>query len=420
MIRFVDGTIDPLLWFLVDWSIRLGVLIIGLAVWFRARPPRRAATRHLCCATALAVGLFLPLAPRWAAPWEWPWPHVAPAPPRAQPVNRAPISGPVQSAVPVTISESVRPAVPPTIAAPVERDAHRIQLPVTTEMPAAVHAAAPEGLGAWRLTCLGLAVVWLAGAGVSLAQIVVGRGVLGRLRSSSRPVAQVALVRFRCELDARRLATLAAHPAVGSPVVLGGLAPCILVPDDWDDLPEASQRACLLHELAHLDRRDDLAKLAAEIATNPLLVPPGGQMAARAARPRGRARLRRRGGRPRCAPSGARPTARRLRRQAVQARRSTRGHQPAGAGILRPKYRRGPHHSTSGGRYEQNHHPRVEAKDLGPEAGIVAAVVLWRSAGHTSAPVEPEPQPPEPTQGAGRQAGPGHAPARSFSDRRQR
>jgi hypothetical protein len=61
MIRFVDGTIDPFLWFLFDWSIRWGVLIVGLAVWFRVRPPRLAATRHLCCATALAVGLFLPI-----------------------------------------------------------------------------------------------------------------------------------------------------------------------------------------------------------------------------------------------------------------------------------------------------------------------------------------------------------------------
>ena len=72
----------------------------------------------------------------------------------------------------------------------------------TAEMPAAPHAATPEGLGAWRLTCLGLAVLWLAGAGVALAQIVVGRGVLARLRSSSRPVALATVARCRCELDA--------------------------------------------------------------------------------------------------------------------------------------------------------------------------------------------------------------------------
>ena len=71
MIRFVDGTLDPLLGFLAGWSIRWGVLIVTLAAWFRARPPRLAATRHLLCATALAAGLILPFAPRWAAPWPW-------------------------------------------------------------------------------------------------------------------------------------------------------------------------------------------------------------------------------------------------------------------------------------------------------------------------------------------------------------
>ncbi len=51
--------------------------------------------------------------------------------------------------------------------------------------------------------------------------------------------------------------------------MVGGVAPVILVPDDWDDLPAASQHACLLHELAHVDRRDDLAKLAAELVRVP-------------------------------------------------------------------------------------------------------------------------------------------------------
>ena len=52
-------------------------------------------------------------------------------------------------------------------------------------------------------------------------------------------------------------------------VVLGGLASTILVPDDWDEWSERSQRACLIHELAHLERRDDLVKIAAELARAP-------------------------------------------------------------------------------------------------------------------------------------------------------
>ncbi len=48
-------------------------------------------------------------------------------------------------------------------------------------------------------------------------------------------------------------------------MVVGGLRPVVLVPTDWGDWPEPHRRACLLHELAHLARYDDWAKLAQEL-----------------------------------------------------------------------------------------------------------------------------------------------------------
>ena len=413
MIRFVDGTIDPLLWFLVDWSIRWGVLVIGLAVWFRARPPRRAATRHLCCATALAVGLFLPLAPRWAAPWAWPRPHNEPAPARDQTAIEEPGPGPIHTAIAVPVSESARPALPGTIAAPIQADQRPIDLAVPVEVPAVPHAAAPEGLGAWRLTCLGLAVLWLAGAGVTLAQIVVGRGVLARLRSSSRPVALATVARCRCELDTRRLATLGAHPAVGSPVVLGGLAPCILVPDDWDALPEASQRACLLHELAHLERRDDLAKLAAEVATIPFWFHPAviwlrarldreAELACddvtvgRGVPPLELARL--------LAVFAAKPFRLNVRLVAISRQALTFFDRNTVADRITRLLEDD---------MNQTIIPASKFKTLG-QAGIVAAVALAIGGARLRA-VEPEPQPPAPTQAQADKPGQAKAPARSFS-----
>jgi hypothetical protein len=85
MNRLADGPLDPFLWSLAGWSIRWGVLIVVLAAWFRLRPPRRAATRHLLCATTLAAGLILPLAPRWPTPW----PRAAAASTRIPPANAA-------------------------------------------------------------------------------------------------------------------------------------------------------------------------------------------------------------------------------------------------------------------------------------------------------------------------------------------
>ena len=265
MTRFVDGTLDPFLWFLAGWSIRWGVMIVALAAWFRVRPPRRAATRHLLCATALAAGLVLPLAPRWAAAWPRPSPASAPA--RVQPAIQAPKPSPE------------RPSGPGPIAAIVEPDRLRIASPAHAKESRPIAAArverpatglAPEdGPGAWRWVRLGLGAAWLAGTLGLLVRLMIGRTILVRLRSSSRTVTGVVLARCRSELRSRRGVALAAHPAVGSPVVLGGFAPMILVPDDWDEWPGASQRACLLHELAHLGRRDDLTKLAAELARAP-------------------------------------------------------------------------------------------------------------------------------------------------------
>ena len=67
---------------------------------------------------------------------------------------------------------------------------------------------------------------------------------------------------------------LAVHPAVASPVAVGGRRPLVLVPTDWDGWPESHRRACLLHELTHLVRYDDWAKLAQELVRVPFFFHP--------------------------------------------------------------------------------------------------------------------------------------------------
>ena len=60
----IDRWISSWLAVLVDGSIRWGIVLSMLAVWFALRPPRRAATRHLLCVSALAAGAVLPFTPR--------------------------------------------------------------------------------------------------------------------------------------------------------------------------------------------------------------------------------------------------------------------------------------------------------------------------------------------------------------------
>jgi len=62
----------------------------------------------------------------------------------------------------------------------------------------------------------------------------------------------------------RRRVRLGIHSALTAPVFVGGWRASVLVPSDWEQLGPDAQRAVLWHELAHVVRRDDWAKLAEE------------------------------------------------------------------------------------------------------------------------------------------------------------
>jgi hypothetical protein len=61
-------------------------------------------------------------------------------------------------------------------------------------------------------------------------------------------------------LGLRRHSLLATHSSVDSPTVLGGLRPLVLVPENWGERTEHERRMCLLHEVSHLTRRDDMIR----------------------------------------------------------------------------------------------------------------------------------------------------------------
>jgi protocatechuate 3,4-dioxygenase beta subunit len=66
-------------------------------------------------------------------------------------------------------------------------------------------------------------------------------------------------------MGVRRAADLLLHASVRAPILLGGLRPALVVPLDFDELPDDCRRVALLHELAHLNRRDDWAKAGEEV-----------------------------------------------------------------------------------------------------------------------------------------------------------
>ena len=85
------------------------------------------------------------------------------------------------------------------------------------------------------------------------------------MRSRSTGVTTPCFTSARPRSGSLERSDLALHRAIGSPVAFGCLRPCIVVPINWSSWPNAQRRACLLHEMTHLKRRDDWSKLAQEL-----------------------------------------------------------------------------------------------------------------------------------------------------------
>lgn len=131
------------------------------------------------------------------------------------------------------------------------------------ELPAGLKTAVADTLGVSHWTVLeavyvtvaGLLCLRLLGGAVAL-EIVAGRG-----RPIADPIADPAV---RARLAGARVAVLE-HAAVRVPAAVGLLRPRILLPPGWRDWDEDKLRSVLLHELAHLRRRDPLAQLVARL-----------------------------------------------------------------------------------------------------------------------------------------------------------
>lgn len=110
-----------------------------------------------------------------------------------------------------------------------------------------------------------LAAIWLAGAVAVMARWAIAATCLATLRQKSRPygllpddLPQVASQGRECEL---RLA-----PTEIGPITFGVLRPVILLPHSAITWPRERLHAVLLHELAHIRRRDSFAQTAALLA----------------------------------------------------------------------------------------------------------------------------------------------------------
>ena len=132
-----------------------------------------------------------------------------------------------------------------------------------------------------------LAVIWALGAFLVLARLVAARVAVARLTRSRVPGRKPWLGL------ARRLARMMRVPRrvrflrsdrVSMPIACGVLRPAVVLPVEADDWHDARIRAVLLHELAHVRRRDCLTQLVVDAAVALLWFHPLAWMARRAVR----------------------------------------------------------------------------------------------------------------------------------------
>jgi len=221
-----------------------------------ARSLRRAsaATRHLVWTLALAGTLALPvlvvlvpqrpvavmpstLAARWLPLPSWSEPRPADRDGRFEAAETTPAAS--TAAAPGVKATDVRPR-------PVESDA----------IP--------------RRTLPMLVVLWIAGTVIVLARITIGHVLLRRSAHRAQPITsgpwRTLLRRLTSVVGLGTPPALLRLPNTAMPMTWGLMRPAVLLPDGADDWPDARREVVLLHELAHIRRRDCLTQALAQLA----------------------------------------------------------------------------------------------------------------------------------------------------------
>jgi beta-lactamase regulating signal transducer with metallopeptidase domain/protocatechuate 3,4-dioxygenase beta subunit len=258
------------------------VVVIVAALLASVLARRGAAARHAVWTGALACVLVSPIVSLLAARAGLVLLAVPLAPAETDPPR---VSGPWAEPAVVPFSGAAAspgaPAAPPqtpaaSSPAPAASRPGSAAAPAATRAEAAPPARANEEPASppanLRSALLGaFFAVWAAGVLVLLVRLLHGLGVLAALKRSARPLDAGrytdVLAAVRAALGVETLPPIATSPRAAGPVAGGLFRPRVLLPEG---LPEAlggpQFRDVLVHECAHLVRRDHLAGLLQRLA----------------------------------------------------------------------------------------------------------------------------------------------------------
>ncbi|MFP4216718.1 MAG: M56 family metallopeptidase [Phycisphaerae bacterium] len=285
---------QPILPILLDAALK-GLAILLLAALATAAMRRSsAAARHLVWTTAVVAVLTMPL-----LAYMLPGLAVLPAPVAGElekstaaiasevvpPAAEGTASQQAASEPPLRSADAVPPpvaadAAPPT-AAP-DRPAEQVEEQSTGNAATAAApptADAPSPAPWWQAWLAWLPWVWLGGAAFALIPLALGWLSLWHLKRTTQPITggswQSLLNQLQVEIGLKRPVALLMSPCRTMPMTWGALPGWlpgawgkarVLIPEDASEWSAERRRAVLLHELAHIQRRDCLTQMLTQIA----------------------------------------------------------------------------------------------------------------------------------------------------------
>jgi len=249
--------LHDLSWLAIADTLLKATLVLGAAALTSALLRRRsAAARHLVWTLALLAALALPALtlaiPRWQVPLLTIATETVPASLEATPAIAAPITQPRRTPV-----DNTRPA---------DKTSSTAQQARAASVQTAKFAIARPDLS-WQMLLL---ILWMAGTLAVLTRIALGVIAVQWLARRTKPAEDAPWIRLACKLAnevgvSSRLRFLRSARAT-MPMACGILRPSIVMPADADTWPAERLRIVLLHELAHVKRRDCLTHVLAQIA----------------------------------------------------------------------------------------------------------------------------------------------------------